>query len=291
MRTTSQSMLALRDEISPGPVAVAATQEIGYLTNALYHLQRIANAQTPEEVWAMHLAAMAEYGFTRVIYGFTRQKRENSLGDIQDALFLSNHDRGMTHDYFDAGFFMKTPMFHWVLANTGACSWQWAETERAAGRLSAEELMAMDMTRRAGITAGYSISFAEVSPREKGGMGLTAHPGLTQQDVDELWQVHGDEVQAICNMMHLRITHMPFRIQRRSLSPRQREALEWVAEGKTTQDIAQIMAISSAMVEKHLRLAREVLDVETTAHAVAKAAMLNHIFSGALTAVQETPRG
>jgi LuxR family transcriptional regulator len=40
------------------------------------------------------------------------------------------------------------------------------------------------------------------------------------------------------------------------------------------------MGISPAMVEKHLRLAREVLDVETTAHAVAKAALFNHLFAG-----------
>lgn len=61
-------------------------------------------------------------------------------------------------------------------------------------------------------------------------------------------------------------------------SPRQREALEWVADGKTTQDVALLMGVSAAMVEKHLRLAREALAVETTAQAVAKGAMLNMIF-------------
>jgi LuxR family transcriptional regulator len=38
------------------------------------------------------------------------------------------------------------------------------------------------------------------------------------------------------------------------------------------------MEISPAMVEKHLRLAREALSVETTAQAVAKASFLNQIF-------------
>jgi hypothetical protein len=44
------------------------------------------------------------------------------------------------------------------------------------------------------------------------------------------------------------------------------------------QDVACIMGVSPAMVEKHLRLAREALDVDTTAQAVAKAAMMNLIF-------------
>ena len=51
-----------------------------------------------------------------------------------------------------------------------------------------------------------------------------------------------------------------------------------MADGKTTQDVGLLMGVSPAMVEKHLRLAREALDVETTAQAVAKAALLNMIF-------------
>ncbi|MEP3034604.1 MAG: sigma factor-like helix-turn-helix DNA-binding protein, partial [Pseudoruegeria sp.] len=46
----------------------------------------------------------------------------------------------------------------------------------------------------------------------------------------------------------------------------------------TTQEIAQIMGLTAATVEKHLRLAREVLDVETTAQAVLKASFNNQIF-------------
>jgi len=251
-----------------------------HLSNALAHIQRIASARTPEELWAHLLQALAEYGFDRVNYGATRQGRADSLGDMLDAVYLSNHPRNMMSDYFDMGFFMRTPMFRWVMTHTGACSWQWAEDERRAGRLSAEEIAAQDMGRRAGMIAGYSISFPDPLPRNRAAMGLSAREGMTQDQVDALWRERGDEIHAICLMMHLKMQGMPFPIQRRPLSPRQREALEWVAEGKTTMDIATIMGISPAMVEKHLRLAREVLDVDTTAHAVAKAALLNHLFAG-----------
>jgi LuxR family transcriptional regulator len=79
-------------------------------------------------------------------------------------------------------------------------------------------------------------------------------------------------------MMHLTIVHLPQLSRHRALSPRQCEALEWVADGKTTLDVALLMGVSPAMVEKHLRLAREALAVETTAQAVAKGALLNMIF-------------
>lgn len=266
---------------APDAAVPALARSGGFgLSNALAHMQKIANARTPEELWSQLLCALQEYGFDRVNYGATRSNRDGSIGELQDAVFLSNHPRNVMSDYFDMGFFMRTPMFRWVLQNTGACSWGWAEEERRAGRLSAEELAAQDMARRAGMTAGYSISFADPSPRSRAAMGLSARRGVTQAEVDAMWAERGEEIMAICQMMHLRLQGMPFPVQRRPLSPRQREALEWVAEGKTTQDIAIIMGISPAMVEKHLRLAREALDVETTAHAVAKAALFNHLFVG-----------
>ena len=64
----------------------------------------------------------------------------------------------------------------------------------------------------------------------------------------------------------------------RRLTKRQHEVLQWVSDGKTTQDIAIIMDVSKATVEKHLRLAREVLGVETTAQAVLRMAYQNQIF-------------
>lgn len=44
------------------------------------------------------------------------------------------------------------------------------------------------------------------------------------------------------------------------------------------QDIALLMGLTPATIEKHLRLAREALNVETTAQAVLKAALQNQMF-------------
>jgi LuxR family transcriptional regulator len=132
---------------------------------------------------------------------------------------------------------------------------------------------------RFGIFAGVSISFPETQ-RTKGALGLTADLGMDHDDVDAILARHGRAIEAVAHMMHLRIITLPASYVRRPLTPRQREVLEWVADGKTTQDIAILMSISAAMVEKHLRLAREALNVETTAQAVAKGTLLNLIFTG-----------
>ena len=182
-------------------------------------------------------------------------------------------------DYLKGGHFARTPVFRWVMSNTGVCTWRWVEEDRAAGRLSPTELDALDINDKLGIKAGLAISFPETCHRIKAAFGLMADVGMSHDDVDAIWDTRADEITAIAHMMHLKIASLPLRTSKRALTQRQREALEWVADGKTSQDIAILMGVSAAMVEKHLRLARDALDVETTAQAVAKATLLNVIFT------------
>ena len=101
---------------------------------------------------------------------------------------------------------------------------------------------------------------------------------MTQDDADAVWAEHGPDIILLNNLVHLKILTLPVPLHNQTLTPRQREALEWVGDGKTMQDIAQIMGLTQATIEKHLRLARETLNVETTAQAVAKAAFHNQMY-------------
>ncbi|MFD2740410.1 LuxR family transcriptional regulator [Sulfitobacter aestuarii] len=55
------------------------------------------------------------------------------------------------------------------------------------------------------------------------------------------------------------------------LSPRETEALQWIAAGKSQLDVSDILSISQRTVEVHLRSAREKLGALSTAQAVARA--------------------
>ena len=247
-------------------------------TPVLTLLGRIAEAQTIDEVWEMATRYFASLGFARANYGFTRFKHLKTIGDPDDALFLTTCDPDYEQRYFRGGFYAKTPVFRWVERNSGACTWAWVKEAYEAGRLSNEEADAVRQNITMGVTAGISVSFPEASARAKGALGLIADLGLSTEAVEAIWAQHQPEILAVAHMMHLKIIHLPQLSRSRALSPRQREALEWVADGKTTQDVALLMGVSPAMVEKHLRLAREALSVETTAQAVAKGALLNMIF-------------
>ena len=242
------------------------------------YLKRLLNAQEIETLWDMHTRRMADYGFDRLIYGYTRYRTATSLGDPEDFVLLTNHAPDYTDTFLGDGLFHHAPMVRWALEHDGACSWSVMQDMISSGTLSDEERKVVAFNRSHGVVAGYSISFKSMSPRSKGAIALTARADLSQADVDATWAEHGDDITVLNNITHLRILSLPYVSPGRSLTKRQREVLEWVGDGKTVQDIAILLELTPATIEKHLRLAREALCVETTAQAVLKAAFQNQMF-------------
>jgi LuxR family transcriptional regulator len=154
----------------------------------------------------------------------------------------------------------------------------WIGQQASKGAFTPGELKTIEFNRKMGLTAGLHDQLRSVSQRAKGGIGLCARPGLSQDDMEALWAEHGPTVVVMNNVFHLKLLTLPYS-GNRSLTQRQREVLQWVGDGKTEQDIALLMGLTAATVEKHLRLAREALDVETTAQAVLKAAFYNQMFT------------
>ena len=242
------------------------------------YLDFLANTQTLEALWSAHTAKMAEYGFDRLLYGFTRYRTQTSFGDPEDFIILSNHSPAYVEGFVHGGLYAHAPMLHWALENEGAGSWRTLATRFEKASLTPEELKVIEFNLKMKVTAGYTVSFKSVSARSKGAISLAARVGLTQDDVDAVWAEHGEDIHLMNNIAHLKILTLPYTPPNRGLTRRQREALEWVGDGKTTQDIALLMGLTPATVEKHLRLARESLSVETTAQAVLKAALHNQMF-------------
>lgn len=243
----------------------------------LEYIEQLGTLRSLQDVWSLHCDTMAGFEFDRLLYGFTRFRTDDGYGDLRDAIYLSNHAPEYVERFVIDGMFAKSPMFVWAVANVGACSWAtyWDEPEK----LSPTQLEIVRFNRAMGVTAGYTISFAEPSPRTAGGIALCAAEGLSQADVDEIWARSGRVIMALNSVAHMKMTALPHHeVIQTKLSARQREVLKWVGEGKSHQDIATILDVSVATVEKHLRLARERLGVETTAQAVLKASFQNQIY-------------
>jgi LuxR family quorum sensing-dependent transcriptional regulator len=62
-----------------------------------------------------------------------------------------------------------------------------------------------------------------------------------------------------------------------ALSTREREVLQWAAEGKTEWEIGTILGLSEHTADKFIRSARSKLNAENRTHAVARAMRLGLI--------------
>lgn len=242
------------------------------------YLLDLTQSDSIEELWEKHCQKMKTFGFDRLLYGFTQSKTTTSLGDPNDFLILTNHDPAYTDVFLGERLYHHAPMVHWAQSNDGACSWSVLTEMLAAGALTPEEKRVVEFNLAHDVAAGFSISFRSVSRRAKGAIALTAEKGISQAEIDRVWDSHGDVIVLMNNIVHLKINSLPYTLPNQKLTKRQREALEWVGDGKTMADIAEIMGLTQATIEKHLRLAREALNVETTAQAVLKASFQNQIF-------------
>lgn len=245
------------------------------------HIASVLNCTSIEDVWSLHTAKMKEYGFDRLLYISTQFRAHGTYGELADALVLTNHDRRFIEVFLGQELYLHVPTNDWFLRNTGACSWTHIFKKFNKGNhLTESERQVKNLYAKWNLVAGYTISFARISDRGVGAIGLCAPKGQTQDDVDALWEQKGDEIFLLNNLVHQKVSSLPHTGQHRPLTRRQREALEWVADGKTAQDVAIIMDLSPVTVEKHLKLAREALGADTTAQAVQKASRLNQLFLG-----------
>lgn len=241
----------------------------------LDYLETLARATSLDTVWDLHCTTMAQYGFDRLIYGYTRFATGDNDGAFDDAVFLTNHDPEYFNRFIRDKMFLDGPMVRWARENVGACSWGeiWN-----SGELSWQERQVVSFNKAMEVLAGYSISFADPNPRGFGVIAMAAARGFDQARIDAVWETDGRMLEVMNHMAHLKIMSLPHVTSRAKLSRRQREVLEWVADGKSNQDVATILGVSVPTVEKHLRLAREKLGVETTAQAILKAAFQNQVF-------------
>ena len=247
------------------------------MSDIIQHLDEITKATTVERVWALHTAKMATYGFDRLLYGYTQFMGATSLGDPEDWFILSTQTPEYLDTFVGEGLYFSAPMLRWAVENTGACSWRMMHDRAAEETLSPSERKVLEFNISMDVVAGYTISFSSASSRSRGAIALTAACGMSQDDVDEVWARDGREIQLLNDVMHLKVQSLPHSGER-NLTRRQREVLQWVGDGKSIQDIAYLLGLTPATVEKHLRLAREALGVDTTPQAVLKAAMHNQLF-------------
>jgi len=239
------------------------------------NVTRMIAAQSVETVWAIYANALSAMGWNKLLYGGTRMPaNDRRIGDMRDALILQHGPQAYADIYFGEELYLHSPSYLWAATNTGFASWAEAENSYT-GPPRPEHLQILQLNAKFDVRGGYVGSLNETVRGMHGVIGMSPTAALNQAQTDAMWAEMGRDIEMLSNLLQLRIASLPISLTRRPLTSRQRDALGWFAEGKTTQDIAEIMGLSTGTIEKHLRMARDALDATTTAHAVQKAMRLN----------------
>lgn len=234
----------------------------------------ILEATDVQQAWSVFAQGMEVLGMRHFVYGATHIPSWGIIGNGDDALILHHGPQGYADAYVDEKLYLDSPTYNWAASHDGFVSWYEAVAQTPFTSTTYQKrILALNMEY--GVMGGYVGSLNKLVPGMRGVIGISPGDNKTQSEADALWAVVGKDVQNLCKLMHLRIASLPQTHLRRPLTSRQRESLRWSASGKTMQDVATIMDLSVATVEKHLRMAREALDAQTTSHAVQKAVSLN----------------
>ena len=178
-------------------------------------------------------------------------------GQQRSHVLLERWPKGWCDRYFSHGYLYRDPAIQRVLSASVPFTW----SELAGSEPGGQQIMdeAGDFRLKQGFTvalvtlegeaAGFSLAGEriEVTPQGRGMLTLIA-------------------TYAIGRALFLKDDRPPI-----SLTLREREALQWSAEGKTTWEIGELMSISEHGADKHLRTAKAKLGASTKVHAVATA--------------------
>lgn len=237
------------------------------------HISRLIDAVTVEEVQLHLFEAMESFGFQNTLYAARYLLELPTAVFHEDLEILSNFPENFVTTLKLHKMMQGSCWAQWVLQNTGAI------TVEEITRLHGPDQLS-DFAYDKGFFGGMVFSLKGKVLRSNGAIWLNPRQGATTAEAAKLWEKGSDDLKQVCWIAHLRMATIRRRRKHALLTVRQRQVLEWSAAGKTIAEIATILGVTAATVEKHLRLARESLGAGNTAQAILKAHLTNQIFTG-----------
>jgi LuxR family quorum sensing-dependent transcriptional regulator len=236
------------------------------LDRTLEFIRDVDRARSPSEVCAALLGATKALGCQHILAG-TIPTPGSTKQQQQANVLLHEWPIGWSERYFSNGYLFVDPAVRRVISDTRP--FLWSELDR----LCKDNPAAKRVMNEAGdfqLKSGFTVPLVTLD-------GKVAGLSLAGERLD--MPPHGRGMMtllatyAIARTLRLRdvgSSHV-------NLSVRERDALQWAAEGKTEWEIGMILGVSEHTAEKFLRTARAKLGAANRTHAVAEAIRLGLI--------------
>lgn len=233
-------------------------------------IAEIVLCQNMAQSWDTLTKAMKGFGFDRMIYGRKLHTERSSHQNFTDAYVLSTYGDAVDAYFVDQRHYANNFMVNWVVANAGAKSWRHSHERYDKDEMSPEERKLYEFTRNHGIKAGYTYG-CPIRPNVRSGFGLCFRDGVSQSEVDDVWEREQDNILPLLNVFDIAASTFANFSEQERLSEKEIECVLYAAEGRTADEIAELLGRHRRTVEMHLTNAREKLGVGTTLQAVLKA--------------------
>jgi LuxR family transcriptional regulator, quorum-sensing system regulator BjaR1 len=224
--------------------------------NILRDLERAAN---PDEIARYLVRTFAEYGVSYVMAGIVPGPRTPARRHAGFVL-ASTMPEEWARRYVARGYAAHDPTVRRLCTSATPFDWSTVRADTpTAGTV-------MNEAGDFGIRAGITLPFVTLDG-EPGGISVSGE--RLDMDPGDRIAVNLIATYAVGQLLLMNTRPAPAKPVR--LAPREREALQWAAEGKTDAEIGLLMGITAAGVDYHLRSARAKLDTVNKAHTVAQA--------------------
>ncbi len=231
------------------------------LTQVLEAQQRFAAALNMEQLKAHFLEVSKQLGFDSFVYAL---RVPTNFSNAQ-VIMLDGYPEGWVKRYFEAAYYESDPVMAWCIREILPI--RWSDLILQPG--SAAESMMLD-------AAGYGLRDGVTMPvhSPQGELGiLSLSLDAPPERARALTETALPIIQLLATHLHQAVRRLGSLSQEvdSNLTMRERECLTWAADGKTSNEIAQLLGISDNTVNFHLNNAMQKLDVVSRQHAIGKA--------------------
>jgi len=225
-------------------------------------IEDIKRAEKPDELMAILAKVGAQFGFNKAC---AVTSIPHTHQDFERYSYAERWPAGWHERYLERQYLNSDPVIKRLRRSTQPFAWHEVAVDRskeAAARAIMDEATEFDLL------TGFNVPIQSL----KGQLATVMFAGdrfeVAWEDRPAILLIAIYAHDKMREIMGVRPLHPD---QQRPLTPREIEVLKWTAEGKTSQDIADILSVSLPTVQSHITNLCRKLDVVTRAQATARA--------------------
>jgi len=238
-----------------------------YSKRTLDFVQRLQRLTDYEQICALIVKELEWFGFTCV----TSWSLPRPGGNAADGVVLNTRPREYIERYCEKNYVVRDPAVSELRRTLNPFSWSDIRNRRD---LTKGEKTILDEAREFGARDGFIVPIVTLS----GSMALFAPCGL-EPDLSDRARAAVEIMGVYCHHALRRslLQHQREDAVHTPLTPREREIMQWVAVGKTDEEIADILSIGTTTVTSHVENAKQKLDAFRRTYAVVQAIRFGEI--------------